>query len=294
MKTGYLRTKRVQQVDLEEGLVAVAIQGIDADGKTAIVSFESLIPDEDGGSIHNELEGLQGGKVDEYYHLDKDKYDKIMDLLYIENEISIDTIPKFGEKGLETQVNLTYEIKSKDDLILSANIDNEIGNVFTNIDLGLITLDLGSIKETKTYKLELGFERNGSPLTSEKTTTYSAYAPQFAGVFISSEGEFGSNDFTSYVEIDRALTKYVQQSASISKQSSPSNEYIWFISNKENAKIYDQNNFQQTVGAWGNGSTEFYTKEKTIALSDGTTMATYYFYRSRGVKTLTDFTYKIQ
>lgn len=292
MKTGYLRTKRVQQVDLEEGLVAVAIQGIDVDGKTTVVSFESLTPE--AGSIHNELEGIQGGKIDEYYHLDKEKYDKLTELLHVDNISSIKTNPVFGEKGKETSVSLSYKIESKDDIINTASIDNGVGDVLASVNQPEVTVSVGNLKETKTYKLSLGFKRNENNMSSEKTATYTAYIPQFAGAFVASDGEFGANDFHSYPEIDRGLTKYVQQSASISKQSSPSNQYIWFISNKENAKIYDQNNFQQTVGAWGNGSTEFYTKEKTIALYDGTTMATYYFYRSRGVKTLTDFTYKIQ
>lgn len=237
---------------------------------------------------HNLLLNLQGGKIpNEFFHLSSSQYTRVLDLLYTENETSIRVEPSFGERGVVTNLNLTYNIVSNDDEIISASINNGIGEVLSEVNTGVKTVSLGSFKVSKTYTLTITFKRKGQTMTQNFTSTYDAFIPQFAGV---SENV----DFSNYATMSSQLSKYVQASANISKITSPTDKYIWFISNKPSATVLDQNNFLQTVGIWGNNLTEFWTKPITITLADGVTTSTVYLYRSRNKKTLISFGYKIQ
>ena len=237
---------------------------------------------------HNLLQNLQGGLApNEFYHLNQSQYNQMMDLLYTEDEVVFNIQPLIGERGVVTALALNYSIKSNDDEIVSANINNGVGDVFSNVGAGNIVTSVGNSAITKTYTLTLGINRKGVPQTQTFNSTYNAYVPQFAGVS-------GMVDFTTYTSMVSSLTKFVQGTPNIVKISSPTDEYIWFISTKANATVLDQNNFQQTVGIFGNPTTEFYTKPLTMVLADGVTTSTVYLYRSRNKKTLTSFGYKIQ
>lgn len=238
-----------------------------------------------GVSEHNALQNIQGGNPDERYHLTQAQHTKVLSFIFENNVTSFYIIPTSGEKGVSSNLNLYYNIQSNDDEFVNASINNGIGNAL--VDNGLTTVNAGSSLVTKSFLLSLSYNREGNLINETKTTTYNAYAPQFAGVA-------SVDDMTTYNEMIFYLIKYVQSSFAISKKSSPTAEYIWFVSNKPNAIIKDQNNFVQNQGVWNNGSTEFYRKEINILLADGVTSQTVYLYRSRGVKTLTDFTYKIE
>lgn len=243
-----------------------------------------------GTNDHNKLNNLQGGKQTEpkeMYHFTENQHTQLLELIYSENAVMISVSPTFGEKGLSTSINVTYRLSSNDDQLLTASINNGIGDVSTNIDTGNKTVSGGSTIDSKTYTITYTFNRNGSVSSGSKSATYSAYTPQFAGV---SE----ITDFTTYTLMSSELSKFIQPTANIDKQSSPVEQYIWFISNKATAKVYDQNDFEQTLGAWENGTTEFYTKSLVLTLADGITTSTVYLYRSRNVKNLTNFIYKIK
>ena len=201
------------------------------------------------------------------------------------NSISLSSIT--GERGASTALTVFYNILTKDDVFTSASINNGIGNVLPQINTGTQIVSAGNASQNKTWTLAMAYNRNGVARTENKTATYTTYVPQFAGVS-------ASTDFTTLAEIIAAsLQKFVQSSAAINKQSSPTAQYIWFVSTKNNATILDQNNFNQSVGVWGDGTSEFYRKSLVITLADSTT-ETVYLYRSRQVKTLVNFTYKIQ
>lgn len=243
-----------------------------------------------GSSIHNDLTGLQGGKPNEpkeYFHLSESQHERVLDLIYMNNSNSFSVNPTSGERGINNSLNLNYNIISNDDIFTSASINQGIGSVLANINTGNKTVSGGSSLVNKAFTLTLGFTRNGVANIETKTATYFAYAPQFAGVSTNA-------DLNTYALMSAALQKFVQSSPVITKQSSPVNAYVYFISTKNNAQIFDQNNFQQTVGAWNDGVSEFYLKTITLTLADSVTTETMYLYRSRNVKTLTNFTYKIQ
>lgn len=255
---------------------------LDTDDKVVELPF-----DEAGENDHNSLDNIQGGQPGQAYHLTADEYIKLKSLISIGLVTTIKVNPLFGEKAIPSDIVLTFSIVSNDDVITSADISNGIGDVLSSINLGNISIPILGLKTTQNYVLLVTYNRNGVIGNEVKTATYNAYAPQFAGVA-------SVDDMTTYNEMIFYLIKYVQPSFAISKKSSPTAEYIWFVSNKSNAIIKDQNNFVQNQGVWNNGSTEFYRKEIDILLADGVTSQTVYLYRSRGVKTLTDFTYKIE
>lgn len=252
-----------------------------------VTSGSSLSPTE---IPHNELDELQGGNSNEpkeYFHLSESQHERVLDLIYINNSSSFSVNPTSGERGINNSLNLNYNIISNDDVFTAASINQGIGSVFANINTGTNTVSGGTTTQNKTFTLTLAFTRNDVATTETKSATYTTYVPQFAGVSV-------QTDFADLAAIvaESNLQKFIQASAAINKQSSPTAQYIWFVSTKNNATILDQNNFGQTVGTWGDGVSEFYRKSLVITLADGST-ETVYLYRTRNVKTLTNFTYKI-
>lgn len=244
----------------------------------------------DSSIEHNNLLGLQGGDPDnnEYYHFTQSQHERLADLVYEDYVVTMSLSPSTGERGLSTPLTLTYNIQSKDDKILEATINQSIGVVTDDVDKGSESVSGGSSVSNKTFTMTVDYERKGDEDTTTHSATYTTYIPQWAGVS-------DETDFSTYSALgaEAGLQKYVQSSASINKQSSPTDEYVWFISNKNNATIKDTNDFVQTIGTWNDGVSEFYSKSLSLTLADGTTTVTVYLYRSRNTKTLTSFTYKI-
>lgn len=247
-----------------------------------VINGEAVIP------THNELIDIQGGIESERYHLSQSQLDRVLNIIYIPmtSSISISTPSSgYAEKGVSTNVSFAYSITPNDDTITSATINSV--SIIDNIDGTTKYFSAGSQKSSYTASMIISYDRDGVIESQTKNSTFNAYNPQWIGVS-------SSVDFYSYSELNSSsLTKFIQSSASKNATVSPSNEYIWFISNSAGRTIKDGNDFTQTVGAWGNGSTEFYYKSITIKLSDGQTDFTAYLYRSRNQKTLTNFTYKI-
>lgn len=288
----FFKIDDVRQATIADSFYAIKGKN-DTTTRLAITDKDGNVFFAQGGSSgvvsdHNLLLNLQGGVIpNEFYHLSENQYNQMLELLYTNNEVSFTIIPSSGERGVITTLTLNYNIKSNDDEITSATINNGIGSVFQDADDGEKIMDVGTSTTTKTYVLTLGILRGGLSISETISTTYNAYIPQFAGVS-------GMTDFTTYASMLSSLTKFVQATPNIVKVSSPTDEYIWFISTKQNATVLDQNNFQQTVGIFGNTTTEFYTKPLIILLADGVTTSTVYVYRSRNKKTLSNFGYKIQ
>ena len=242
-----------------------------------------------GISIHNDLTGIQGGSPNEYYHFNEIQQKKLLSLIHTNGTSSISVSPSSGERGVNATLTVNYNITSNDDVFGTATINQGIGDVTVSIDSGNQSTSGGNSSINKSFTMSLSYTRNGDPKTENKTTTYNTYIPQWAGW--SAEEDFADNYSSINSEIN--FQKYIQSSANINKVNSPTGEYIWFISNKNNAIIKDTNDFVQSVGTWGDGTSEFYQKPLTLTLADGITTVTVYLYRSRNVKTLSAFTYKI-
>lgn len=291
----FIRDSAVEAADLEtedlEVLLRVKQPGT-RDGEVRVISIDSLRSSGGGGGTnnHNALTHLQGGKPGEYYHLDSLQHDKLLDLIYVNNSATISITPSSAERGFNTGLTLSYTINANDDVFGTASINQGIGDVTSDIDGNAHTFSVGTSNNNKSYILTLNYTRKGQSETETKIATFSTYIPQWAGW--SSEDDF-LNDYAA-ISAETNLQKFVQSSAAINKVTSPSAQYVWFISNKNNAVIRDQNDFVQTVGTWGDGTSEFYRKSLNLTLSDGVTSATVYLYRSRNIKTLSNFTYKIQ
>jgi hypothetical protein len=213
----------------------------------------------------------------------------LLELIYSNNFSSISIIPNTGEKGFLQSLNINYSIQNNDDIITEATINQGIGDVIASVDDGLKTIAAGTSLVTKTFQLFLEYNRNNVLLNSTLNATYNAYTPQWAGW--SNESDFVDNYDQISNEIN--LQKFIQNSPSINKSMSPSGVYIWFISIKDNATILDKNNFEQTVGSWSDETKEFWKKSLVLTLSDEITTSTVYLYRTREVKTLNNFIYKI-
>jgi hypothetical protein len=242
-----------------------------------------------GTSDHNELENLQGGKPAEFFHFEENQHAEILALIYKNSINTLTILPTSGERGVVTPLEITYNLLTRDDVFTAASIDNGVGNILPYINDGNRIVAVGSSVVSKTVAMALSYTRKGVASNENKTAVYTAHIPQFAGV--SNEPDYGTGNYATIVA---DFQKFLQSSATLQKQSSPEDQYIWFISNKNNAQVLDQNNFNQSVGVWDDGVSEFYLKSLVLTLADGDTTARVYLYRSRNVKTLTNFTYKIQ
>lgn len=244
-------------------------------------------------SNHNDLLNLQGGQTGEYYHFNNTQHSRVLDLIYIDHSIVLNTNPSFGEKGLSESVNLEYTITSNDDVFTYATINNGIGNVLSDINTGFKSVLGGNFILPNNFNLSITYLKNSTPFSAVISKIYDKYTPQWIGTSLLTDFTNASVDIYDDIEAETNLEKKIQLSATMSKSLSPINEYIWFISNKSNAIVQDGNNFIQTIGTWGDGISEFYKKTLLLTLSDNLTTGTVYFYRSRETKTLTNFTYKI-
>lgn len=239
------------------------------------------------GGSHQELENLQGGKAGEYFHTSETQHEKLLALIYENNVSAISVAPAFGERGVNVPLTLTYSISSRDDVFGTADINYGVGSVTADINGGQKNKAAGSFKSTLEFELTLNFQRNGAATVEKKKAMFNAYIPQFAGVAI--DENFGTRGEI----IDAGLQKFIQASPAISMVIAPADQYIWFVSTKDNALIQDGNNFTQTVGEWNDGVSEFYKRDYLMTLADNTTLVPVFFYRSRLKKTFSNLTYKI-
>lgn len=205
---------------------------------------------------------------------------------YTNNTATITVSPTQGEKGVAVTVTVTYNIASNNDLFTAASINQGIGSVLTQVNTGAQTTSGGTRLATTAYTLTKSFTRLNVPTNENQSATYTAQVPQWFGVS-------SATDFANYAAInnDTGLQKFLQSNSAISKEVSPVAQYPWMILTNATGKIFDANNFEQPIGAWGDVSAEFWRKAVTITLQDGTT-ATVYFIRCRTTKTLTNFTYR--
>lgn len=234
------------------------------------------------GSI---LDNIVDSYLDEL-QFSESEYNQLKALIYT-NSISTFTMSSStNERGILATLSLSYNILSKDDIFTSASINQGLGDVFANVNAGTKTISGGTSSQNKSFVLSLGYTRAGAPKTETKTAAHTTYVPQFKGFS-------NLTDFSTYAAMSSGLTKEVQASSAMTNLVSPISQYIWFVSNKSNATILDQNNFQQTIGNWNDGLSEFYKKVVEVTLTDGS-RENLNLYRSREVKTLTGFTYKIQ
>lgn len=224
---------------------------------------------------------------DSVIQFSKSQKDRILDLIYINGTSAFSVSPSSGERGVSTALTVNYNIVSNDDVFGTASINQGIGDVSADIDEGASTASGGSSVVNKSFTLTLNYTRQGEAVEETKSATYTTYTPQWRGVS-------AETDFTTYSGLNGELTKFVQSSAATSMTISPSDEYVWFVSNKSNAVIKDGNGFTQTIGTWGDGVSEFYTKSLSLTLADGSTVETVYLYRTRNTKTFTNLTFTIQ
>lgn len=229
---------------------------------------------------HNELTGLQGGSAEQMYHLNSAQYNWIKAQLYTNHSASFSLVTTTGERGINVANTINYNIASNDDVITSASINQSIGSVFSNVDMGAKTIAPASNAESITYTLAIGYTRNGTAGSQNRNATYTAYTPRWYGssATITDLTSSGYADLT----VGNGFTKYVGNNNTMTYNANISTPaYVWFISPVPIVKI-TASGFDTTVGAWGDGSAFFWGKTISgFVLSNGTTTATMYVYRTR-------------
>lgn len=229
---------------------------------------------------HNDLIGLQGGSVEQMYHLNLAQYNWIKAQLYTNHSASFTLSTGSGERGINITNTLNYNIASNDDVITSANINQGIGSVLANIDAGSKSVSASTVAETTTYTLGIGYTRNGVAGSQNRNATYTTYNPQWYGSSATME-DITTSEYPNLTS-GNGFTKVVSSSSTLTYNANISSPaYVWFISPVNTTKI-TASGFDTAVGAWGDGSSFFWKKSLSgFVLSNGTTTATMYLYRTR-------------
>lgn len=230
---------------------------------------------------HNALTGLQGGTApNQMYHLNAAQYDWIKAQLYTNHSATFTLTTSTGERGINVTNNVNYNIVSNDDVIVSASINQGVGNVLPDVDTGSKTTTVATVAETTSYTLAIGYTRNGTAGSQNRVATFTTYNPRWYGSS-TSVSDITTSDYPNLI-VGNGFTKYVGASNTMTYNANISTPaYVWFISPVPVVKI-TASGFDTTIGAWGDGSSFFWGK--TVAgftLSNGTTTATMYVYRTR-------------
>ena len=232
-----------------------------------------------GTPNHNELDNLQGGQSEQYYHLTLSQYNWVKSQLYVNHSATFNLTTTTGERGVNISNTLNYNIISNDDVITSASINPGIGSVLSNIDTGAKTITGLNLSESLTYTLSIGYTRNGVTGSQNRTASYTAYNPQWFGVS-------NTTDITvdSYSDLITAngFTKYVGSSTTMNQNVNTAEpKYVWFISTANINKI-TASGFDTTIANWGDTESFFWKKSlASFKLSNGTNTVTLYLYRTR-------------
>jgi hypothetical protein len=188
------------------------------------------------------------------------------------------------EKGVSVAVSLSWAIIPNDDEITSISINQGVGTVTGNSG----TISGGNRVDTITYTITISFNRNGTPTTQNNTVTVSFTPPQYYG-----SSNVADVSLLNYATLGTTLNKLVQTSTTIAQNFSPTAQYVWFVSTKNNATILD-GSLSASIGVWDDGVSEFYKKTVVFTLADGVTTQSLTFYRTRELKTRVGAIYTIQ
>ena len=169
-------------------------------------------------------------------------------------------------------------------MITARTINQGVGALATNSG----TISGGNRVDTTVFTLTTEFTRNGTPTTQNNTVTVSFTPPQYYG-----SSNVADVSLLNYATLGATLNKLVQTSTTIAQSFSPTAEYVWFVSTKNNATILD-GSLSASIGVWDDGVSEFYKKTVTYTLADGITTQSLTFYRTREIKTRVGAIYTIQ
>lgn len=200
--------------------------------------------------------------------------------LYTNHSATFTVSPSSGERGVSTAITVNYSISSNDDVITSASINQGIGSVLSDVDTGAKTVSGGTTAETKSWQLAIGYTRNGTPGSQNRTATYTATNPKWQGVG-SSVSDVTVDSYTD-LTVGNGFTKFISASGSMTiNLNNDTGQYVWFISTQNINKI-TASGFDTTIGAWNDDGVFFWKKAVSgFKLADGTTTATMYVYRTR-------------
>ena len=205
---------------------------------------------------------------------------RLIALVYENGVASLSVSPTSFEKNLTAGTNLTFTYST------TANDDTVQAVTWNGTNVPTVLSPNGS--ETFTAQSDsLGKNYNVTFLNADGITTRTdsnprtsvAYNPQWYGA--SSTADF---DSSSYSNLNSNFTKFVSGSPAKTAAFTATNEYVYFLSTKSNATIYDGNNF--------NNTSDFTKTTVSVTYEDGTAL-TLYQYRTNLPKTLSAFTYRI-
>ena len=203
---------------------------------------------------------------------------RLIALVYEDGTAALSVSPTSFEKNLTAGTDLvfTYSSVLNDDTIDSATWD---GNDVTALPNGSETFLAQKLTLAKSFNVTFLNADGITTRTDSNPKTATAIDPQWCGV--SGDANYNS---TSYATLSSTFTKFVSSSPAKTQVVSPSSQYVYFISTKNNATIYDGNNFDNT--------SDFTKTAITVTYEDGTSLALYQ-YRTNALKTLSGFTYRI-
>lgn len=182
------------------------------------------------------------------------------------------------ERGVPTDITLSCQMISNDDVITAASINQGIGSVLDKVDTGEFQIIVPNVSVSTSWSLTVNYLRNGESGTASKVTSISKINPKWMGASETLE-DVTVND---YALLNEELTKVISNLSYLNFTHNTTNdEYVWFISPSNINKI-TASGFDTTIGSWGDPEAFFWKKSLTnFKLSNGIDTVTLYLYRSR-------------
>ena len=203
---------------------------------------------------------------------------RLIELVYEDGTASISVSPSSFEKNQTGGISVTFTYSStlNDDTVQSATYG---GTDVTSNPSGSETVTGVTTNTSKAFNVTFLNSDGTTTRNDNNSATATGLDPQWSGV--STDTTMNSK---TYSQLNSALTKFVSSGTARNITVSPSNEYVYFLSKKNNATIKDGNDF--------NNTSDFTKSTVTVQYENGTTF-TLYQYRSNTTKTLSNFTYKL-
>ena len=203
---------------------------------------------------------------------------QLQNLVFVSGSATLSDSPNSFEKGVSTDVTFTYSATANDSVFVSAEYgpSTNLADVTSDgLSGGTELVENNTTSVSRQYKVIFSHDGvEGSAIT--KNQTFLAIKPQFFGV---------STEETLTSE----LTKVIQTSGQIPDSTgqelfSPTDQFVFFISNTSGLVIKDFNGFPQN---------DFTETEISIKLYNETKQTGMFQYRSNTIKTLTNFGYEL-
>lgn len=197
--------------------------------------------------------------------------DRINNFFYKNAVHTLSVEPKTFEKGVSTELVVSWNVQKNDDELVSCTLDGN--DVTSQADGSTSTYEIVSVENTKDIILLSQVTRKGQTENINTKVTSKEIIPQYLGKMTTEEPSYTYSDLQNY-------TKYLQNESNKVITETYNNEYAFFLTKDQTPVLADGNDFILTVGDFTSETDFFKKKQVNVELENGD-MQTMYLCRTR-------------